>query len=67
MVAAAVPPVASRSSTTSTRCARLHRIVVNLERVGAVLERVARALRFRRELAGLAHRREAGLQTIGDG
>ena len=42
-VAFAVPPVAITSSTISTRWPGAHRIVVDLEAVGAVLERVGLA------------------------
>ena len=45
----------------------LHRVVVDLERVGAVLEVVGRADAGRRQLARLAHRREAGADPVGDG
>ena len=38
----------------------LHGVLVDLERVGAVLELVGRADARRRQLARLAHRREAG-------
>ena len=44
----------------------LDRVFVDLERVGAVLERVALAHARRRQLARLSHRREAGAEAIGD-
>ena len=49
----------------SARAAPAHGVVVNLERVGAVLEVVALAHGRRRQLARLAHRREAGAEAIG--
>src|SRR3954469_8847755 len=44
-----------------------HRVLVHLERVRSVLEIVGRAHARRRQLAGFAHRREAGANPIGDG
>ena len=41
-------------------------IGVNLERVGAVFERITLAYRFARELPGLARRNEAGVKTTRD-
>ena len=45
---------------------RSDRVLVHLERVGAVLERVLDADRAPRELAGLARRREAAAERIGE-
>src|SRR6185503_854453 len=45
----------------------LHRIVVNLERIGAVLEGIGRGDALRRQLARLAHGREPRADAIGDG
>src|SRR5690606_30203183 len=45
----------------------LDRVHVRLERVGPVLERVVDAARLERELARLAHRREAGPEVERDG
>ena len=42
------------------------RVLVNLEAVGAVLERVVLALGLRRQLPRLANRDEAGIQPAGD-
>src|SRR6202011_5566096 len=44
---------------------RLHRIQMDLERVRAVLEVVVHAGRLSRKLLRLAHRNEAGVQTVG--
>ena len=57
-MAAAVPPVASTSSTISTRSPGLDRVAVDLEQVGAVLELVLLALDLPRQLARLADRDE---------
>ncbi len=65
-VAAAVPPVASTSSTMRTRAQRAARVVVNLERVGAVLERVFLPARPAGQLAGFAHRHEASSEPLRD-
>ena len=65
-VARAVPPVASRSSTISTRCPAVDRVAVHLEAVGAVFEVVGDADRSCRQLAELAHRHEAGADAVGD-
>jgi hypothetical protein len=54
-----VPPVASRSSTTTTRSPAAIAADVHLDPVGAVLERVVVADRLVRQLARLAHRHEA--------
>ena len=65
VAAAAVPPVASTSSTISTRCPLLDGVEVDLEGVGAVLERVGLADGARRQLARLADRDEAGAEPLG--
>ena len=52
----AVPPVASRSSCTSTRAPPAHGVGVHLEGVHAVLELVLDRGRLARQLAGLARR-----------
>ena len=58
----AVPPVASRSSWTSTRAPVRDRVGVQLEQALAVLEGVLGADRLVRELAGLAGQDEAGAE-----
>ena len=65
-VAAAVPPVASTSSTISTRSPGCDRVAVDLEQVGAVLELVLLALDLPRQLAGLADRHEPGRAAVRD-
>jgi hypothetical protein len=45
----------------------LHRVVVDFERVAAVLEVVARAHRRRWQLSWFAYGRETDAKTIGDG
>ena len=64
--AAAVPPVASTSSTISTRSPGIDGVAVDLELVGAVLEHVLLAGDRPGQLAGLAHGHERGAEPVGD-
>ena len=65
-MAAAVPPVASTSSMTSTRSSgwMASRWISSLSR--AVLQLVLLADDGPRQLAGLAHRHERGAEAVGD-
>jgi hypothetical protein len=65
-VAPAVPPVASKSSITTTRAPLAQRIGMHFERVLPVLERVRDGVLLPRELAGLAHERNAHAQRVSD-
>ena len=67
IAASAVPPVAIRSSTSSTRVALADRVGVNLDRVDAVFEAVFLADRPPGQLALLADRHEAAAELMGDG
>ena len=64
VVALAVPPVASRSSTMMTFWPG-DRVFVDFERVLSVLEVVGHAGDFGGKLLGLAHGNEAGVKAIG--
>ncbi len=55
-VASMVPPVASRSSTTSTLSPRLDSINVNFQLIGAVFQLIALSNGFTRQFARLTHR-----------
>ncbi len=61
-----MPPVAIRSSTSSTRSPGVDRVLVHLDDVDAVFERVVLADRPPGQLALLAERHEAGAEPVGD-
>jgi hypothetical protein len=66
-VAAAVPPVAMRSSTMRTLSSGCERVLVDLQLVGAVLEGIGLAEDGAGKLSGLACGHEACAEPIGDG